>query len=153
MFLLRVANSLKKYKIPYAIVGGHAVAFHGAVRGTIDIDFITNWSLKNLRLIEKALAEINLTPRLPITPDDLFNFKEEYIRNKNLVAWNFININDPSEQIDVVITHDLKKESVKKIEVQGETINIISKSGLIKMKTISGRDQDLLDIEALKRIK
>jgi len=152
MFILKVTNILKKHKIPYAIVGGHAVALHGAVRGTIDIDFITNWNLKNLKLIEKALAEINLTPRLPINPEDLFNFKEEYIKNKNLVAWNFININDPSEQIDVVITHDLKKESVKEIKIQGEFINIISKSGLIKMKKLSAREQDLIDIEALERL-
>lgn len=152
MFILKVSKVLDKYKVPYAIVGGHAVALHGAVRGTIDIDFITKWSLNNLVTIEKALNEIGLYSRLPITPDDLYNFKDEYIKNKNLIAWNFINPNDPSEQIDVVITFDLKNTSVKRIKVKGQTLNIISKKDLIKMKRQSGRDQDLIDIEALEKL-
>ena len=41
VFLLKVASTLNKSQVPYAIVGGQAVALHGAVRGTIDIDLIT----------------------------------------------------------------------------------------------------------------
>lgn len=152
MFILRVCDILQKHKIPYAIVGGHAVALHGAIRGTIDIDFITKWSLKNLVAIEKALSEIGLKPRLPITPEDLFNFKDEYIKNKNLIAWNFINPLDPTEQIDVVITFDLANTTSKKIKIKDRTINLISKKDLIKMKEQSGREQDLIDIEALRRL-
>ena len=48
MFIYRLTNALEKHHIPYAIVGGHAVALHGALRGTIDIDFVINWNKKNL---------------------------------------------------------------------------------------------------------
>ncbi|MGB0452687.1 MAG: hypothetical protein ACPGJV_03160 [Bacteriovoracaceae bacterium] len=152
MLLRKVIQSFKKHKVPYAIVGGHAVALHGAVRGTIDIDFIIKWSLKNLNAFEKALNDIGLQSRLPITADDLFNFKDEYIKNRNLIAWNFTNASDPSEQIDLVINFDLTNASVKKIKIQNETYNVISKKDLIRMKKISARKQDLLDIEALERL-
>ena len=51
MFLIKVVDKLREKNIPYAIVGGHAVALHGAVRGTLDIDLIIKWTLKNLFLI------------------------------------------------------------------------------------------------------
>jgi len=152
MFFLKAIKQLKKYKIPYAIVGGQAVALHGAVRGTLDIDFILKWNLKNLELTEKAFAEINLQSRLPITANDLFKFKNEYIKNKNLIAWNFINPLNPAEQIDIIITTDLTGKSIKKMKVKNEIINILSKKDLIKMKKIAGRDQDLIDIEALEKL-
>ena len=82
MFIERVIGQFDKYRIPYAVVGGHAVALHGAVRGTVDIDFIITWSLENLKLVESSLKEIGLRPRLPITAQDLFHFREEYIKNK-----------------------------------------------------------------------
>lgn len=61
----------RKIQIPYTLVGAHAVALHGTVRGTVDIDFIIKWSLKNLTLIEKALNELGLTSRLPIRSEDM----------------------------------------------------------------------------------
>ena len=152
MFILKIASVLDKYQIPYAIVGGYAVALHGAVRGTIDVDLITKWNLKNLIAIEKALNEIGLTSRLPITSEELFNFRDEYIKNKNLVAWNFINTQNAAEQIDVIITFDLKNASIKKIKIQEQVLNVISKKDLLRMKKKSGRDQDLIDIKALEKL-
>lgn len=152
MLLLKIVHKLKEHKIPYAIVGGHAVAFHGAIRGTLDIDLITKLNLKTLQKIESALGELGLTSRLPIGAIDLYKFRLEYIKNKNLVAWNFINLRDSSEQIDIIITLDLLDVKTKTIKIGSESIKIIAKDDLIKMKKISGRTQDLADIEALKKL-
>lgn len=152
MLLTRVAQKFQEYKLPYAIVGGHAVALHGAVRGTLDIDFIIKWSLKNLKLAEQALEELGLKSRLPLKHDDLFHFKEEYMKNRNLLAWNFFNPNSPSEQIDLVITHDLSGKKTKKMQIQGIEVKILELKELIAMKRESGREQDLADIKALEKL-
>jgi hypothetical protein len=39
------------------------------------------------------------------------------------------------------------------VEVDSKAIKIVSRAGLIKMKRIAGRLQDLADIEALERIQ
>ena len=83
MFIQKVVSQLEKYNILYALVGGYAVALHGAVRGTVDIDIVISWSLKNLKLIKKFLNEINLQPQLSLDVEDLFKFKEKYIKEKN----------------------------------------------------------------------
>ena len=152
MFILKVASALNKARVPYAIVGGHAVSLHGAVRGTVDVDLITRWSLENLIRIQSALMEIELSPRLPINPENLFHSRDEYVKNKNLVAWNFINSDNPTEQVDVVITYDLTGVTIREFKIQGETLPVISKKDLIAMKKASGREQDLLDVSALERL-
>src|SRR2546425_736792 len=40
MLLLRVARAFDRARLPYALVGGFAVALHGAVRGTVDVDLV-----------------------------------------------------------------------------------------------------------------
>ena len=152
MFILKVASALNKAQIPYAVVGGCAVSLHGAVRGTIDIDLITQWNLENLTRIKNVLMEIGLSPRLPLTPEKLFHARKEYVKNKNLIAWNFINHDNPTEQVDVVITYDLTGVTIKEFKIQGESLPVISKKDLIAMKKESGREQDLLDVSALERL-
>jgi len=88
-FLSKVCRSLAGERVRYAVVGGHAVALHGAVRGTVDIDIALTWDLRSLQAAERALAEMGLVSRLPVGAADVFQFRDEYVRNRNLVAWNF----------------------------------------------------------------
>ena len=150
---MRVCEALAKHHVPYAIVGGYAVALHGVVRGTLDVDLITSWKQEHLLGIKKAFAEIGLVPRLPISVKDLFARRKYYYSQKNLIAWNFINHQNPTEQVDVIITHDLADINTLTLEVYDTQLSVISKTDLIKMKTQSAREQDLVDVSALKRIK
>lgn len=43
----------------YAVVGGHAVALHGAVRGTVDVDIALTWTKKSLEEAERVLGELD----------------------------------------------------------------------------------------------
>lgn len=152
MFVKKVVDQLEKYRIPYALVGGYAVALHGAVRGTVDVDFIISWSLKNLKLVELSLGEIGLRSKLPIHAEDIFKFKDQYIKDKNLISWNFVNPDSPMEMVDVIITWDLKENMIKKVNVKDKELNILVKKYLIEMKRSSGRKQDLIDIQALEQL-
>ena len=152
-FLERLCKTLNQKKFDYAIVGGHAVALHGAVRGTVDIDFVLKWSKQCLLDAEQALNSLGLVSRLPINAEDIFNFREEYIENRNLIAWNFYNPSNLAEQVDVVINFDLKPNSIKKVKVGDTPIPLLNLTQLIKMKKAAGRPQDLQDIAALEILK
>ncbi len=152
MFIVKTCRIFDKYNIPYALVGGHAVNLHGAIRGTLDIDFIIKWSLETLVQCEKALNEIGLVSRVPINASDVYKFRDEYIKRKNMIAWNFINPSNPSELIDIIITTPLKRQKVINKRIKGFDVKVLSKDDLIKMKKKSGRTQDLVDIEALEKL-
>ena len=151
-FLNRVCSALADQGVRYALVGGYAVALHGAVRGTVDVDVALQWNLKSLRSAELALTGMGLASRLPISADDVFQFRDEYINNRNLIGWNFYNPDNLTEQVDVVINYDLKGKQLKRIETAASTINILSIKDLIKMKKASGRPQDLEDVNALEKL-
>ena len=153
MFIKTVIDALNKTDINYALVGGYAVALHGAVRGTVDLDFVIALDEQQYELLEKALTGIGLTPRLPVSAKEVFQFRDEYINNRNLIAWSFINNNNPLELIDIIITHDANKMKTETLSADGMTINIATIDELIKMKKASGRPQDLEDIRALEKLQ
>lgn len=150
--LERICTALNRAGVRYAIVGGHAVALHGAVRGTVDIDVALAWNRKTLVASEKALNEIGLISRLPVSAKDIFDFRKEYIENRNLGAWNFYNPDDLSEQVDIIITYDLKGKRTKRIDLAGGPIQILSLMDLIDMKRQSARPQDVEDVAALETL-
>lgn len=152
-FLSTVCGSLTRARVRYAIVGGHAVALHGAVRGTVDIDIALLWSRRSLQLAADALEKIGLVSRLPVGSEEVFQFRDEYVRNRNLVAWNFYNPHDPTQQVDIVITYDLKGKRRRRVNTAEGPVHILSRRDLIAMKRASGRPQDLEDAAALERLQ
>jgi hypothetical protein len=151
-FLEKVCRCLEQHRIPYALVGGCAVALHGASRGTIDVDFIVRFSEEDFIALEKALGSIGLKSRLPVKAKEVFQFREEYIRERNLIGWSFVNPNNPTEIVDVIITKNLADCSTVSKNLGRHQIKILSKKDLIKMKKEAGRPQDLLDVSALERL-
>ncbi len=152
MFIHTVCDAFAEAKIPYAVVGGYAVAFHGAPRGTFDIDFAIRWSLTNLEKVEMVLKNLGLTSRIPVDAKTIFTFRDEYIKNKNLMAWNFYNPINQIQQVDIIINYDLTGSTTKTIKTHSGNIKVLSKKDLIAMKHASGRPQDLEDIKSLEQL-
>lgn len=153
MFYVKVFSKLNDARVDYCVVGGLAVALHGAVRGTVDLDLAISLDQKNLIQVEKCLIELGLVSRIPVNANDIFKFREEYLTKKNLIAWSFVNPRRISEVVDVLINIDAK--NFKKItkSLGKLKIPIISIEGLIALKKEAGRPQDLEDVRALERIK
>ena len=154
-FLEKVCIALREADVRYAIAGGYAVALHGAVRGTIDVDVVLHWTKRTLAKAEAALNGIGLVSRLPVSAQDVFAFRDEYVRNRNLTAWTFYNPDDPSEQVDIVITYDLtgkQSKRLKRVKLPSGPVQVLSLKDLIGMKRASGRPQDIEDIRALERL-
>ncbi len=153
MLLLRLAETLDRARVAYAIVGGYAVALHGAVRGTLDIDLVLRFDENQFEAAERAFRSIGLEPRLPVTASEVFRFREEYVRNRNMTAWTFVNPARPSEIVDVILTSDLRDMRVRRVKIKGKSVKLASIDDLIRMKTESNRPQDVEDVKALKKLR
>lgn len=153
MFLLRVVWALAAARVPHAIVGGYAVALHGAVRGTVDVDLVIKMTERNLVRAEKALGAIGLESRIPAEAEEVFRFRKEYIRNRGLTAWSFVNRSRPSEVADIILTYNLADMKTVRFRIRGQTLKVASIDDLIRMKRGTGRPQDLEDIKALRKLK
>lgn len=153
MFVYRVTEALARHRVEYAIAGGWAVAFHGAVRGTVDLDLAVSLTQSNLTKAEKALGGIGLQSRLPVQANDIIQFREEYIQNRKMLAWRFVNPSDPTEVVDILIVDDLRELKTRMIKVGNRSLRIVALDDLIRMKRKSGRPQDREDIKALEKLQ
>lgn len=153
MFVYNIVKALKAERVKFAIAGGYAVALHGAVRGTVDLDLVLEISPANYTRAEVALNGAGLVSRLPVNARQVCAFRGEYIKNKNLIAWNFWNPSNPAEVVDIIITDNLKDFKAATIKAGGLELPVISRADLIRMKRKSGRPQDLEDAKALEALK
>jgi len=153
MFIQRVIGALCAHEVSYALVGGYAVALHGAVRGTVDIDLVIQVSQKSYQQAEQAMKSIGLQSRLPVTADDVFNFREEYINNRNMIAWTFLNPVNPAEMVDIILTEDLANLHAVTKQAFAMNVQVLAIEELITVKQKSGRPQDLEDVKALESLK
>ena len=152
MLIDRVVTSLRQARVRFAIAGGHAVALHGAVRGTLDLDLVLALSRGNFTAAESALNGMGLVSRLPLKAEEVFDYREEYVRNRNLIAWSFVNPADPTEIVDIILTEDLDSMQVDRVPLGRLRLPVVAVADLIRMKEKSGRPQDLEDVKALRRI-
>jgi hypothetical protein len=150
MLLYQLTEAFKKANLKYAVVGGYALALHGLVRATIDVDFVLSLNLKDFETAENVLKVLGLQSRLPVRAQDIIKMREEYIKNRNLLAWSFVDYKDPARQVDILINKDLSDITVKKISVGGQKISVASLEDLLEMKLAAGRPQDLVDVQNIR---
>lgn len=150
--LLRVTKAFEDKRVSYALVGGYAVALHGAVRGTVDIDCVIEHTEACFEACEAALRSIGLVPRLPVSAREVFQFREEYITRRNLIAWSFYSPINPIEVVDIIITHDLADLSAVSMRAGLAKVRVLSITDLMSMKRASARPQDLEDVRMLESI-
>jgi len=146
--LLQITQCLDQDGIDYALCGGLAVAAHGYPRLTKDIDLLIQPSEVNSSHV--ALLKINYDLNSGLIPFDIGTERERRVyriskaEGRDLVTLDLIVVTPILQEIWNM------RESV---EIDSKAIKIVSKEGLIKMKRIAGRLQDLADIEALERVQ
>jgi predicted nucleotidyltransferase len=155
---LGIFRELNNKKIKYIVVGGMAVNFLGVPRATYDIDLLLYLEDKNLKKFLNLLKQWDFKPRVPVDIMDFADKKkrDDWIKNKNMKAFNLINPDWAIREIDIIIDTpvDYKKaiKSVKNIKFYNVVVPTISIDNLILMKSKSNRDQDKADIRNLRKL-
>ena len=136
---------LNKKKVEYLVVGGYAVAFHGYVRATKDLDIFFHNSLQNIRRLKQSLNEFGFP--IKDLSDVAFSEQGKIIR----MGVSPVMI----ELINVISGVSFKTAWENKVAgVYGKTkIFYLCKPDLLKNKKASGRPRDIADVEELKRVK
>ncbi len=128
-------------KVEFLLVGGYALAVHGAPRFTEDIDFLIHLSAKNADRLIQVIEKFGFGD-LEIERDDFL--KPEFVIQLG-VAPNRIDILTGIDGLNWEETWDSKID----YELDGLPIHVIGKEQLIKNKLASGRTKDLADAERL----
>ena len=154
-----IVKALNTAKVEYLIVGGLAVGAHGYDRLTADVDLVIGLQPQNITRGLRALLAAGWKMSIPVTVEDFADpkLRESWRKEKDMVVlklWSDVHSRTP---VDVFVYEpfDFKKElcRAKWERVTGKTrAPIVCYKTLLAMKKTAGRDKDLLDIKALKKL-
>lgn len=137
--LANIVAALDEAGIPYALCGGLAVAIHGHVRATQDIDLLV------LPDDVPRISEIAQTLGFDLAALPMKFGPVEISRQSKLVEGDAI-------PLDLLHVCDELREAFAGricVELRGRPLSVVSRSGLATLKLLSGRPQDLADLAAL----
>jgi len=141
--LSELISALNENGVEYAVCGGLSMAIHGFARATLDIDVLIREES-----LEKAY-EIAATKGFDIRGLDI-SFKERAVEIRRVSK-----IDDNGEVLSLdllLVTPQVEDvwQAREKIDFLGDKLSVVSREGLIKMKRLAGRPQDLADLERLE---
>lgn len=143
-------RALSEAGVDFVLIGGVAVAAHGHVRGTEDVDLVPDPEPDNLLRLGNALVGLDARRLLgdgePFGPAD----------HNALAARRNLSLLTRNGQLDIVQhatglpSYQELAERAITIEAFGLTLRVISKSDLIATKRSRGEPRDLDDVSALE---
>jgi hypothetical protein len=138
-----IIELLDENGLEYAVCGGLALAIHGFPRATFDIDLLIQ--AESLEKSYELVAKIGYD----IRGLDM-SFKERAVEIRRVSK---IDADGEVLSLDfLLVTPKVEDvwETREEYEWQGKDLWLVSREGLIKMKTLAGRDKDLIDLGRLK---
>lgn len=139
-------RAFRACEVKYLIIGGWAVSIHAQPRATQDMDIFVSPDHANLAAVYDALIQFGA----PLKDMD---------RSQFLKPGAYFRIGAPPNQVDVFpgipgVQFDAcwPKRVEVALDTQGDLFaNVISAEDLIAAKIASGREQDLADVEAIRK--
>lgn len=130
------------HDVDYAIVGGYALAFHGAPRYTGDIDILVRPESSNAERIVAALADFGFGS-LGLAPADFTRLDQ------------VVQLGRPPVRVDLITSiTGVSWEQVEADAVAGTygsvAVRYIGRQQLIQNKRSTGRTKDQADLESLQ---
>ena len=155
-----ILATLLDHDVRFVVIGGVAVAHHGYVRTTKDIDVVPEPG-ENLRRLWEALAEMDAEPLAlgGLRPEEL---PARFTLQSLLEGGNWDLATDYG-RVDILqyVTGKLERpddyaglvERADSARFDFGTVLFAGYEDLLDFKNLAGRDQDLIDIRALREAR
>ena len=143
--LLAITQALRGAAVPYALCGGMAVVLHGYPRLTRDVDLLIR--PEDLERARRSLEGVGFTIPGGILPFDAGKERERRVfRVSKRIGSELLTV-------DLLLVPPFLEgvwEGREVYEIDGVPVEVVSRDGLLAMKRIAARPQDLADIERLE---
>src|SRR4051812_22531000 len=136
-------------RVAFVVIGGVAVAAHGYVRATEDLDVVPDPDRDNLDRLGNALVSIDA--RLAADPQRELGAAERLAlyQGRNLTLTTRLGDVDVVQRLPGVPGYAALAADAERSTIGGVPIAVCSRAHLIAMKTARGSAQDRADLERL----
>jgi len=135
---------LNEAGVEYLVIGGHAVAYHGYVRPTRDIDVWIAVSTANAQKLVQAVNSFFGTELEGLA-------KEWFLDHDNVTRFGAV----PNliEIVPTISGGNFQEAYARKVavEIDGQRVNLIGLDDLLANKRASGRPKDIADLDELTK--
>ena len=142
--------ALHDHGVEFVVIDGVAVAAHGFIRGTEDLDVVPNPDSDNLERLAVALKDLEAT--LPTADHRAFDPDRDFgviRRGGNITAATTFGGLDVVQRALGVPSYSQLADDAVESELLGIPVKVCSLARLRAMKKAQGRTQDRLDLENL----
>ena len=142
--LKALVGRLNEAKINYALCGGLALALYGIARATVDIDILIKKEyLDQVQALTRELGYIIIAEPTTFAEGAMETHR---VSKKDVETGCWLSLDF------MLVTPEIKKvwDSRKEAEWEEGKLWVISREGLIHLKSLRGSGQDLDDIQKLK---
>jgi predicted nucleotidyltransferase len=150
--LEKLAETLNRHGVDWVLIGGMAVMLYGADYLTSDCDLAFDKTKDNLLSLKGALEELGARP---IRASENGPFELDF----SILMSPFMHLKSEAGPIDLINrlpnidSYEELARNALKVEIEGVEIRIASIDDIIRLKTDTGRERDLLHITMLRSLK
>jgi predicted nucleotidyltransferase len=141
----KLLAKLARAEVKFMIVGGIAVALNGFVRTTEDVDILIEASAENVTRLLDELGNFGEGHARELSPAD-FSDSEGAVRIIEDFPLDVFTMMRGKRYVDLV-------GSTKTTRIDNVEVRYLNAQALIALKSDSQRDQDRIDVSALRALK
>ncbi|MFL6501622.1 MAG: hypothetical protein ACJ8LL_13010 [Candidatus Udaeobacter sp.] len=159
-YLKEMLVTLADSGVEFVVGGGVACVLHGVERVTLDLDVAVQMSSPNLDRLIRAVEQLNLQPRVPVSLADIGDpdFVRSMVKEKGALVFSLADLNNPLRHLDIFLSPALSFERLAKgatwFDIGIAKVRVASKELLLQIKNeiTPLRPKDVLDVQELSRL-
>ena len=158
--LEQIVRGLNDEGVRYLLVGGLAVAAHGYLRFTADVDIVMDLEAENLRRGLAVFRRLGYRPRAPVPIEDFADEakRRSWVEEKNLKVFSLYSAEHRATEVDVFVEAPFDfaaayPDALVEPVAEGVAARFVDYRRLVVLKERAGRPRDLDDLARLREIR
>lgn len=155
-----IVRGLNDAGVRYLLVGGLAVAAHGYLRFTADVDIVLDMAAENLLKGLGVFRRLGYVPRAPVPIEDFADEakRRSWIEEMNLKVFSLHSPEHRATEVDVFVEAPFDfaaayPEALMEHVAEGVVARFVDYARLVALKKRAGRPRDLDDLARLREIR
>ncbi len=133
MTLLNFIEAFQIFKLSHIFTGSFAANLNGYMVDDSNLEIIIPQNIESFKKADKVLSKLGYENTLPVGPDELFNFLDQYRQKKGMTSWTFQNPKLKSDKVTIRLDADFENFKPQQTSYKTKVIHFLSLEEIQKL--------------------